>query len=136
MYVALILKIMRKLILFVVVINIVLAVGEFTNVLHKRILGRLLPSVIVIIPTGSNGCSRNGTQSMIDTINWFNGPFTVEIVCSSSVESFLIISHNFSLHGELLDKNQLYVNYSEIDDENFKISKLDKKLTKEFYFGE
>jgi adenine-specific DNA-methyltransferase len=37
---------------------------------------------------------------------------------------------------ELLDKNQLYVNYSEIDDENFKISKLDKKLTKEFYFGE
>ncbi|WP_317047535.1 site-specific DNA-methyltransferase [Mucilaginibacter hurinus] len=34
---------------------------------------------------------------------------------------------------ELLDKNQLYVNYSEIDDSQHKISESDKKLNKQFY---
>jgi adenine-specific DNA-methyltransferase len=33
----------------------------------------------------------------------------------------------------VLDKNQLYVNYSEIDDKDYKISKEDKKLNKQFY---
>ena len=34
---------------------------------------------------------------------------------------------------ECLDKNHLYANYSEIDDEEYRISKEDKKLNKEFY---
>src|SRR3989338_3023255 len=34
---------------------------------------------------------------------------------------------------ELLDKNQLYVNYSEIDDEDYKVSDTDKKLNRIFY---
>lgn len=34
---------------------------------------------------------------------------------------------------ECLDKNHLYVNYSEIDDEEYEISKEDKKLNREFY---
>ena len=34
---------------------------------------------------------------------------------------------------EVLDKNQLYVNYSEINDETFKVSKVDKELNKQFY---
>ncbi|HQH20387.1 MAG TPA: site-specific DNA-methyltransferase, partial [Candidatus Pacearchaeota archaeon] len=34
---------------------------------------------------------------------------------------------------ECLDKNHLYVNYSEIDDEEYRISEEDKKLNKEFY---
>lgn len=34
---------------------------------------------------------------------------------------------------ELLDKNQLYVNYCDIDDETFGISKEDKAFTKSFY---
>lgn len=33
----------------------------------------------------------------------------------------------------LLDKNQLYVNLSEIDDAQFKVSKEDKALNKKFY---
>jgi adenine-specific DNA-methyltransferase len=37
------------------------------------------------------------------------------------------------LLAELLDKNQLYVNLSEIDDERFKVSKEDKALNKAFY---
>jgi len=39
------------------------------------------------------------------------------------------------LLAELLDKNQLYVNLSEIDDAQFKVSKEDKALNKAF-FGE
>ena len=35
--------------------------------------------------------------------------------------------------AELLDKNQLYVNLSEIDDAQFKVSKEDKALNKAFY---
>ena len=34
---------------------------------------------------------------------------------------------------ELLDKNQLYVNYCDIDDETFEISEEDKAFTKSFY---
>ena len=34
---------------------------------------------------------------------------------------------------EILDKNQLYVNYSEIDDEDYGVTKENKKLNKEFY---
>ena len=33
----------------------------------------------------------------------------------------------------VLDKNQLYINYSEIDDKDYKISKEDNKLNKQFY---
>jgi adenine-specific DNA-methyltransferase len=34
---------------------------------------------------------------------------------------------------ECLDKNHLYVNYSEIDDEEYGVSEEDKKINKEFY---
>lgn len=34
---------------------------------------------------------------------------------------------------ECFDKNQMYINYSEIDDEDYGVSKDDKKLNKEFY---
>lgn len=37
---------------------------------------------------------------------------------------------------EILDKNDLYVNYSEIEDNQYKISEEDKKLNKKFYGGE
>jgi len=37
------------------------------------------------------------------------------------------------LLAELLDKNQLYVNLSEIDDAQFKVSKEDKALNRAFY---
>lgn len=33
----------------------------------------------------------------------------------------------------ILDKNQLYVNYSEIDDKKFKVGEKDKKINREFY---
>jgi len=34
---------------------------------------------------------------------------------------------------ECLDKNHLYVNYSEIDEEEYNVSERDKKLNKEVY---
>ena len=37
------------------------------------------------------------------------------------------------LLAELLDKNQLYVNLSEIDDADFGVSEADKALNREFY---
>ena len=37
------------------------------------------------------------------------------------------------LLAELLNKNQLYVNLSEIDDEDFGVSEEDKKLNRSFY---
>ena len=37
------------------------------------------------------------------------------------------------LLAELLNKNQLYVNLSEIEDKNFQVSKEDKKLNELFY---
>ena len=43
------------------------------------------------------------------------------------------VSKQKKLLVELLDKNQLYVNLSEIDDEEFGISAEDKELNEEFY---
>jgi adenine-specific DNA-methyltransferase len=37
------------------------------------------------------------------------------------------------LLAELLDKNQLYVNLSEMDDAQFKVSQEDKALNRKFY---
>ena len=34
---------------------------------------------------------------------------------------------------ECLDKNHLYVNYSEIDDEEYGVNEEDKRLNREFY---
>jgi len=34
---------------------------------------------------------------------------------------------------EILDKNQLYVNYSEIDDKDYQVSETDKKINRMFY---
>ncbi len=39
------------------------------------------------------------------------------------------------LLAEKLDKSQLYVHYSEIDDPDFNISEEDKELTRQFYEG-
>ena len=38
--------------------------------------------------------------------------------------------------AELLDKNQLYVHFSEIEDEKFDVSQIDKVLNKKFYEGD
>jgi len=35
--------------------------------------------------------------------------------------------------NEILDKNQLYLSYSEIEDNTFKVSAEDKRLNKAFY---
>ena len=37
---------------------------------------------------------------------------------------------------EIIDQNNLYVNFSDIDDDTYGISEYEKKLNKEFYGGE
>ena len=37
---------------------------------------------------------------------------------------------------EKLDKNQLYVNFTEMDDSQFEVSEEDKELNRKFYGGE
>ena len=53
----------------------------------------------------------------------------------TSAEDFasLSLDDQKKLLMELLDKNQLYVNYCDIDDETFGISEADKAFTKSFY---
>jgi adenine-specific DNA-methyltransferase len=69
-------------------------------------------------------------------LNWYVKP----VAPKGALEDFKAIGNG--LHGlenqkkkltELLDKNQLYVNLSEIDDAQFKVSKEDKQLNKTFY---
>ena len=54
-----------------------------------------------------------------------------------NIEEFkeLPIAEQKRLLLETLDKNYLYVNYSEIDDEMYKVKDEDKKLNKKFYGG-
>jgi len=69
-------------------------------------------------------------------LNWYVNPEMPE----EAVKDFETISKEDNgfekqkrLLAELLDKNQLYVNLSEIDDAQFKVSKEDKALNKAFY---
>ncbi len=69
-------------------------------------------------------------------LNWYVNPEIPE----DAVNDFIAIgegengvSKQKKLLVELLDKNQLYVNLSEIDDEEFGISAGDKELNEEFY---
>jgi len=69
-------------------------------------------------------------------LNWYVNPEMPE----EAVKDFEALStqeNGFEkqkhLLANLLDKNQLYVNYSEMDDALFKVSKEDKELNRKFY---
>jgi len=69
-------------------------------------------------------------------LNWYVNPEIPE----EAVNNFMEIGRfenglekQKKLLAELLNKNQLYVNLSEIDDEDFKVSEDDKKLNQSFY---
>jgi len=69
-------------------------------------------------------------------LNWYVNPQVPE----DAVKDFEAIGQEEDglkkqkrLLAELLDKNQLYVNLSEIDDPRFKVSDEDKALNKAFY---
>ena len=69
-------------------------------------------------------------------LNWYVNPDNPE----ASVDDFIAISQIEigleklkRLLAELLDKNQLYVNLSEIDDGDFGVSEEDKELNRAFY---
>ena len=69
-------------------------------------------------------------------INWYINPETPD----DAISDFIAIGQNENglysqkrLLAELLNKNQLYVNLSEIDDEEFAVSEGDKALNKVFY---
>lgn len=58
-------------------------------------------------------------------------PKTINAEKSSFEELSLEEQKQFLI--ELLDKNQLYVNYSEIDDETYQVSEEEKRLNRDFY---
>ena len=69
-------------------------------------------------------------------LNYYVNPETPE----DAVEGFTAIGHTENgldkqkkLLAELLDKNQLYVLLSEIDDEDFDVNEDDKALNQQFY---
>ena len=69
-------------------------------------------------------------------LNWYVNPEVPE----DAVDAFIAIGEGENglkkqkkLLAELLDKNQLYVNLSEIDDEEFGVSEEDKALNRAFY---
>ena len=69
-------------------------------------------------------------------LNWYVNPETPE----DAVDDFITLGKKENglekqkkLLAKLLNKNQLYVNFSEIEDEEFAVSEEDKKLNKEFY---
>jgi len=67
-------------------------------------------------------------------LNWYVNPEMPDEAIKD-FEAIGNLENQKKLLAELLDKNQLYVNLSEIDDAHFKVSKEDKALNKAF-FGE
>ena len=69
-------------------------------------------------------------------LNWYVNPETPEEAVSDFIEIGKTengLEKQKKLLAELLNKNQLYVNLSEIDDEDFGVSEEDKKLNQSFY---
>ena len=68
-------------------------------------------------------------------LNWYINPEFPE----EAADYFITIDDvdkQKQLLAELLDKNQLYVHLSEIEDEKFEVSESDKVLNKDFYGGD
>lgn len=65
-------------------------------------------------------------------LNWYVNPQMPEEAVRE-FEAIGALEKQKKLLAELLDKNQLYVNLSEIDDAQFKVSEEDKALNKAFY---
>jgi len=72
----------------------------------------------------------------VSFLNWYVNPAMPE----EAIHDFITIGQQPNglenqkrLLAELLDKNQLYVNLTEIDDAIFKVSEEDKALNKAFY---
>ncbi len=72
-------------------------------------------------------------------LNWYVNPEDPANL-DEAVENFIALGEEPDglnkqkrLLAELLDKSQLYVHYSEIDDPDFNISEEDKELTRQFY---
>jgi adenine-specific DNA-methyltransferase len=59
--------------------------------------------------------------------------FPQNIAESSAEFSKLSLNDKIRALYDLIDKNQLYVNYSEINDTSFQISDVDKELNSKFY---
>jgi len=69
-------------------------------------------------------------------LNWYVNPEMPEEAVNNFIEIGRLengLEKQQKLLAELLNKNQLYVNLSEIDDEDFKVSEEDKKLNQSFY---
>jgi adenine-specific DNA-methyltransferase len=69
-------------------------------------------------------------------LNWYVNPEIPEEAVNNFIEIGRFengLEKQKKLLAELLNKNQLYVNLSEIDDEDFKVSEDDKKLNQSFY---
>ena len=69
-------------------------------------------------------------------LNWYVNPETPD----DAVNDFIVVGQSENgldkqkrLLAELLNKNQLYVNLSEMDDEDFAVSEEDKALNRQFY---
>jgi len=69
-------------------------------------------------------------------LNWYVNPEMPEEAVNDFIEIGKAengLDNQKKLLAELLNKNQLYVNLSEIDDEDFGVSEEDKKLNRSFY---
>lgn len=69
-------------------------------------------------------------------LNWYVNPEMPKEAVNNFMEIVRFengLEKQKKLLAELLNKNQLYVNLSEIDDEDFKVSEDDKKLNQSFY---
>ncbi len=65
-------------------------------------------------------------------LNWYVNPAMPEEAVNDLI-AIGDLEKQKHLLAELLDKNQLYVNLSEMDDAQFKVSEEDKELNRKFY---
>ena len=84
-------------------------------------------------PADGNGDPKNHKNKQTEQEEWKNQKYIEKTFETALKKGKTGLERQKRLLAELLNKNQLYVHFSEIDDKDFKVSNEDKKLNKSFY---
>ena len=100
-------------------------------------LAKLNQNFVEAIERANDSATLEALQKEITATGFISHKVDVEKIDEHAKDfSELTLGDKKKFLLELLDKNLLYVNLSDLDDEEFAISDADKKFTRSFYFNE
>ena len=105
-------------------------IGEEGTALNQN---KKKPGASETNPSGKTNASQKSVTSQEEPEEWKNQKYIEKTFKTALKGGKTGLERQKRLLVELLNKNQLYVNFSEIDDRDLKVSEADKRLNKLFF---